>query len=257
MSESSRRRLETVAIIVGYAMSRLDDRYLQSQGVRTWKAAFDRAAKALQVRAASLKNLRDEFDPFHDNMRKGWRHRPLRPNRQRVMGDLSEVSDDALLESVNRILGGDETATEELLDSLIEVRPAVHNVAERLLTGRRAENFFLSNCESWTGIPRSQVLDRRDSALGFDFAVAGLPERAIEVKGLRGHAGAIQFTDREWSEAKIRRAEYWLVVVGNITATPIFRLWKDPQSVLSAQCRYQRSVAAVWNSRVTLEADRG
>ena len=254
MSESNRRRLETVAIVVGYAMSRLDDRYLQSQGVRTWKAAFDRAAKALRVRSASLKNLRDEFDPFHDNSRRGWRNRPLRPNRQRVMGDLSEVSDDALLESVNRILGGDETATEELFESLVEVRPAVHNVAERLLTGRRAENLFLTECESWIGIPRSQIVDRRDSALGFDFAVAGIPERAIEVKGIKGHSGAILFTDREWSEAKVRQAEYWLVVIGNITATPIFKLWKNPHHFLGAQCRYQRSIAAVWTSRVTLEA---
>ena len=253
MPESSRKRLETAVIVVGYAMSRLDDRYLQAQGVRTWKTAFERAAKALRVRPASLKNLRDEFDPVHDNVRKGWRHRPLRPNRQRVMGDLSEVSDDALLESVSRILGGDEAATEELLDSLIEVRPAAHNVAERLLTGRRAESLFLSNCESWIGIPRSEVLDRRDSALGFDFAVAGLSERAIEVKGLRDHSGAIQFTDREWSEAKIRQAEYWLVVVGNIAATPMFRLWKDPHRVLNVRCRYQRSVAAVWTSRVAME----
>ena len=113
MPESSRRRLETVAVVVGYAMSRLDDRYLRSQGVRTWKAAFDRAAKALRVRATSLKNLRDEFDPFHGNSRRGWWDRPLRPNRQRVMGDLSGVSDDALLECVNRVLAGDEPATEE------------------------------------------------------------------------------------------------------------------------------------------------
>lgn len=208
---------------------------------------------ALRVPPASLKNLRDAFDPFHDNARRGWRHRPLRTSRHRVMGDLSEVSDDALLESVNRILGRDETATEELLDSLIEVRPPVHNVAERLFTERRAENLFLSNCEAWVGIPRSDILDRRDSASGFDFAVAGLSERAIEVKGLRGDSGAIQFTDREWSEAKIRGTEYWLVVVGNVVATPFFRLWKDPQRVLSVQCRYQRSVAAVWTSKVALQ----
>ena len=153
---------------------------------------------------------------------------------------------------MGRILCGDEKATEDLLDSLVEVRPAVHNVAERLLTGRRAENLFLRNCESWVGIPRSNVLDRRDSALGFDFAVAGLSDRAIEVKGLKGHSGAILFTDREWSEAKIRQAEYWLVVVGNITETPIFKVWKDPHRVLSVQCQYQRSVAAVWASRVAL-----
>lgn len=236
-------------------MSRLDERYLRSQGVRTWKTAFERAAKALRVKPTSLKNLRDEFDPVHDNSRKGWHHRPLRPNRQRVMGDLSEVSDDALLESVNRILGEDETATEELLDSLIEARPPVHNVAERLFTGRRAENLFLSNCETWIGIAQSEIVDRRDSALGFDFGVAGNSERAIEIKGLRGDSGGIQFTDREWSEAKIRRTEYWLVVVGNVAATPVFRLWKDPHSLLNAQCRYQRSVTAVWTSRVALKGE--
>ncbi|OYV74328.1 MAG: hypothetical protein B7Z74_02485 [Deltaproteobacteria bacterium 21-66-5] len=252
MPESRRQRLETAAIVVGYAMSRLDERFLQSQGVRTWKTAFERAAKALRVAPTSLKNLRDEFDPFHDNARKGWRHRPLRQSRQRVMGDLCEVSDDALIESVNRLLGRDETATEELLDSLIATRPPAQNVAERLLTGRRAENLFLSNCEAWVGVPRSDVLDRRDSALGFDFGVAGFSGRAIEVKGLKGDSGAILFTDREWAEAKVRRGEYWLVVVGNLSATPIFRLWKDPHRALSVQCRYQRSVVAVWTSRVSL-----
>ncbi|MEN6577272.1 MAG: DUF3883 domain-containing protein [Phycisphaerales bacterium] len=254
MSETNRKRLETAAIVVGYAMSRLDTRYLQSQGVRTWKAAFDRGAKALGVRAASLKNLRDEFDPVHDNRRRGWRHRPLRPNRQRVMGDLSEMSDGALLECVGRILGHDESATKELVESLVETRPPAYNVAERLFTGRRAENLFLENCESWIGVPRRKVIDRRDSAQGFDFGVAGVPQRAIEIKGLKGSAGAIQFTDREWSEAKIRQADYWLIVVGNVTANPVFGLWKDPQRALRAQCRYQRSIAAFWTSQVTLQA---
>ncbi len=253
MGDSKKDRLGTVSIIVGYAMSRLDERYLAAQGVKTWRTAFSRAAEILEVPPASLKNLRDEFDPFHDNPRRGWRHRPMRPNRQRVMGDLSELSDDALVECVNRILGRDEKATDELFDSLVGVRAPAHNVAERLFTGRRAENLFLENCESWIGVLRPNVVDRRDSALGFDFGIAGIPQRAIEVKGLKGLSGAIQFTDREWSEAKVRRNEYWLVVVGNVTATPVFKLWKDPQRVLAAQCRYQRSVAAVWTSRVALE----
>lgn len=252
MLKTNRKRLETAAIIVGYAMSRLDIRYLQSQGVRTWKAAFDRGAKALGVPPTSLKNLRDEFDPFHDNRRRGWWDRPLRPNRQRVMGDLSEMSDEALLECISRILGQDVDATEELVDSLMQVRPPAYNVAERLFTGRRAENLFLENCQSWIGVPRSEVLDRRDSASGFDFAIVGMPQRAIEVKGLRGYSGAIQFTDREWSEAKLRQADYWLIVVGNVTTTPVFRLWKDPQKILHAQCRYQRSITALWTSRVAL-----
>ena len=150
MSESNRKRLETVAIVVGYAMSRLDDRYLRSQGVRTWKAAFDRAAKILAGATTSLKNLRDEFDPFHDNSRRGWWDQPLRPNRQRVMGDLSEVSDDALLESVNRILEGDKPAT-RVARFACRIPARAHNVAERLFTGRRAENLFFASASRGLG----------------------------------------------------------------------------------------------------------
>ena len=46
----------------------------------------------------------------------------------------------------------------------------------------------------------------RFRAFGFDFAVEGIPERAIEVKGMKGDSGAILFTDREWSKAKVRQA---------------------------------------------------
>jgi hypothetical protein len=62
-----RVRLETEAIVVGYAMSRLDMAYLQAQHCRTWKEAFEQAAAELDIRPASLKNLRDEFDPVHNN----------------------------------------------------------------------------------------------------------------------------------------------------------------------------------------------
>ena len=41
--------LETSALIVGYAMSRLDTEYLAARGYRSWKAAFADAGKLLNV----------------------------------------------------------------------------------------------------------------------------------------------------------------------------------------------------------------
>ena len=124
------------------------------------------------------------------------------------------------------------------------------NVAERLLTGRRAEEYFLSHTRPLLNVDVSDVLDLREAARGFDFGVRGREEMAIEVKGIKERRGGIQFTDREWSEAKYRGNDYLLVVVGNLIAEPIAQVMPNPHAVLDAQCTYQKSVSAVWRSVV-------
>ena len=135
-------RLDTEAIVIGYAMSRLDPQYLSARNCKSWKDAFAEAADALSVRSASIKNLRDEFDPVHPNSRQGWHKRALRKNRQRVLDELQDVSDAGLLELVGRIVRRDEEPIIEAIDTLSNVTRVVHNVAERLLTGRKADDVF-------------------------------------------------------------------------------------------------------------------
>ncbi len=245
-------RLETEALVVGYAMSRLGSGYLAARGLPTWKAAFEEAGRNLAVNPNSIKNLRQEFDPFHTG--RGWRNRPVRSSRQRVLGELCEVSDDALLELIVRILARDQDATAPAIDVLAAPPPpVVANVAERLLTGRRAEEYFLEHCARLIQVPRADLLDRRQAACGFDFGVKNDATRAIEVKGLKPLRGAIQFTDREWTEAKLRRENYCVVVVGNLAAEPVARVFHDPHDVLAARCTYQTSVTAVWRSTVSVQ----
>jgi hypothetical protein len=251
MPTSSRKPLlQTSALIVGYAMSRLDHAYLQARRCNSWKEAFSQAGKLLNVAPASLKNLRDEFDPVHGNARQGWRNRPLRPNRQRVLGELCDVSNDALIEMIDRILHHDPDAVQEVVTPLSKPAERVHNVAERLRTGRLAETFFLENSMRIAGVLESLILDHRMLARGYDFGVQKRADIAIEVKGLKQSRGGIAFTDREWREATIRRADYWLVVVGNIEANPIARLIHDPSNALKANCRYQTTISAIWQATV-------
>jgi hypothetical protein len=40
----NRTRLETEALVIGYAMSRLDQGYLSARRCSTWQQAFDEAA---------------------------------------------------------------------------------------------------------------------------------------------------------------------------------------------------------------------
>ena len=242
--------LETSALIVGYAMSRLDRVYLEAHNLKSWKEAFRRAGEALKVAPASIKNLRDEFDPVHGNARKGWKDRPMRPNRQRIMGKLCDVSDAALLEMIDRILAHDPDALHEVVTPLSKPAARFHNVAERLRTGRLAEAFFLANSKKIANVAASLILDHRELARGYDFGVQKRESIAIEVKGMNQKRGGIIFTDREWSEAKARRADYWLVVVGNVEANPVARLFPDPTATLRAECKYQTTIAASWRANI-------
>lgn len=244
------RLLNTSTIVIGYAMSRLDDAYLRAFGHPSWREAFTQAGQRLSVTPASFKNLRDEFDPLHGNARRGWHNRPLRKSRQRVLAELCETSDDALLELVSRILAHDREALAQAVTPLARPQRLVHNVADRLLTGRLAEQYFLDNSHSIAGIARAEIIDRRHDACGFDFGAQRDAALAIEVKGMKTSRGTILFTDREWSEARLRAAAYWLVVVGNLTRAPVAKLIRDPRASLSATCRYQRTVSAQWTTTV-------
>ncbi|MGI8857089.1 MAG: DUF3883 domain-containing protein [Thermomicrobiales bacterium] len=253
--DESRTRLETEELVIGYAMSRLDEEYLRARQYTTWQQAYKEAATALSRLPTSFKNLRDEFDPVHPNKRVGW-HRnnpqPLRPNRQRVLDELQDVSDDALLELVARILRREEDAIAEAIDSLGVVTKVAYNVAERLLTGRRAEEFFLAHSARLVGIETSHILDYRQAARGFDFGILDKPEYAIEVKGIKQKRGDIQFTDREWTEARYRGENYLLAIVGNLVAEPVARIIPNPYTALFATCSYRTSIAAVWRSTVSV-----
>jgi len=169
-----------------------------------------------------------------------------------VLDELEVLSDDALLELISRILSQDEEAVGTAIDSLAVTTRVAHNVAERLLTGRRAEEYFLEHSQELIGFTTSQIIDLRQAAVGFDFGIDSRPELAIEVKGIKQHRGDIQFTDREWSEAGYRGEQYWLAVVGNLAAEPIARIIRDPHMALAARCSYKTTIAAVWRSTVSV-----
>ena len=252
MADSTQReRLKTEAIVIGYAMSRLDRYYLEARKLVTWEQAYDEASKSLSRPMQTFKNLRDEFDPFHVNPRRGWHQRSIRSDRQRVLDELRDVSDEAIVELVDRIIRRENETTQIAIDSLATVNGVARNVAERLLTGRLAEEFFLTHSESLVSVPTADVVDMRYSAQGYDFAVRDRPECAIEVKGLKATRGVIQFTDREWREAGIRRCNYWLVVIGNIAVEPTTRVIHDPCTVLTARSVYRQSIVVEWHSSVS------
>jgi hypothetical protein len=253
MADSNKReQLETEAIVIGYAMSRLDQAYLAARGHSRWNVAYNEAAGALAKPANTFKNLRDEFDPVHANPRHGWDAREMRASRQRVLDELCGVSDAALLELVDRVLKQDVDSTAEAIDSLAEVNHIAANVAERLLTGRLAEEYFLEHSMPLIEVPRTDILDFRQNACGYDFGVKHAEHWAIEVKGLKQFKGGIVFTEREWLEAGQRKENYWVVVIGNLIGQPTCSIFRDPHISLKAQSRYRHQLVVDWHAYISL-----
>jgi hypothetical protein len=246
----SRQVIEYESLIVAYAMSRLDKRFLKERGLPSWNAAFKTIGSQINTKPASLKNLRDEFDPIHENTRRGWLNRPMRPNRQRVIAEFSELSDEGLMEIVSRIFSRDSIVTADIVEPLAASRKRVENVAERLRTGRKAEEFFIRESQNICGINKGDLLDKRTDAQGFDFSVISRPSLMIEVKGLSIAVGDILFTDREWEMARQNRAEYWLIVVGCLSDQPRAKLHVDPFGSLQVRSVIERCTRVSWRSRI-------
>ncbi len=233
-------------------MSRLDHRYLYCRGLNSWREAYREASKSLMEPDATFKNLRDEFDPIHLNPRKGWHMRPLRANRQTVMEELKEVSDDALMVLVEKILSHADTEVKDAIDALARITKTAANVAERLLTGRRAEEYFIANCSDLVNVLPQHLVDLRNAAVGYDFGITHDRGTAIEVKGIKEQQGNILFTDREWVEAKLRKDRYLLVVVGNLVDIPKAVVVRNPSGRLMVSCRYQKSISVTWSSTISI-----
>jgi len=222
---------------------------LDELGFVSWRQAF---IATLDVPHNSMKLLRDEFDVFFANGRRGWLHRDPHPSRLRILSEFEAVSDDALLDIVRRILAKDQDVIQEILPLVSSPPSRVANVAERLLTGRRAEEHFMRTCLEIIEVPTTALVDLRHTACGYDFRADPLPGVAIEIKGLKSMRGGILFTEREWSEARDRRENYWVVVVGNLAAEPLARVFPDPVKVFDATCQVVKSASTVWTAEASV-----
>jgi len=228
-----------LAMVVAFYLSKFGEEGLARLGFRTYKQAFEEVGRSLHVNPNSVKNWRDEFDPYYDNGRKGWYQRGIRPSRQQVMATFDDLSEDALRVVVLDIIKPEarpkvETELHSVLkkikasDNRKKTTKKVEYVA-RGPTGRMAEEFFISRFRAGL-TPFSGVLrDRRDDGVGFDFEIiAQRNSKLVEVKGLAKESGGITFTDKEWRVANEAQDDYFLGLVIQVPASPKIGFVQNP-----------------------------
>lgn len=102
--DEGRRSKKQAGLIVSYYLSRCDMKAVRALGYRNFSEAFEKIGDILNENPNNIKNMRDEFDPYFDNGRRGWYQRELRASRQEVYDQMSQYTDQQLENIVKEIL---------------------------------------------------------------------------------------------------------------------------------------------------------
>ncbi len=221
-------------ILCGLFLSHFDHAALEYLGFESFTEACNTLGYALQARPASIKNYRDELDPYFPNPRQGWHKRPLRDHCRRIMDDYKEATLAQLGDLIKELL-----SPVNELDSLPEVKRVLthrdgsesSSFAKRLITGRAAEQYFVSNYEQMPEFSGQSLTDTTLWGCGFDFKLSTAENDsycAVEVKGLRARFGQIQLTELEHEMAGALTNRYYLVLVRNFAEDPFHTIIRNP-----------------------------
>lgn len=247
-----------LAMIVAFYLPKFGDGGLQALGFKSYSQAFKAIGHCLSVKPNSVKNWRDEFDPFYDNQRKGWYQRELRQSRRKVMLAFDDLSESALRAVVLDIITPEaRPKVETELHSVLKEIEAVERTkasytnkdyVPRGFTGRMAEEFFVSRFYAGLTPFAGTLRDCRDDGGGYDFAIGDdVGYSLLEIKGIAGHSGGITFTDKEWLVAGQVQDRYFLGVVIQVIESPKIGFLQNPARHLSPAYNAYTMVSVTWN----------
>ena len=80
------------AVLMGIFLSKFDRKALEVFGFDGFWQAFNTLGYSIGIPPRSVKNYRDEFDPYFSNPRKGWRNRELRDYCRVLMEETESFS---------------------------------------------------------------------------------------------------------------------------------------------------------------------
>jgi len=240
-------------MIVGLYLSKFDSLGLRSMGFGSFKEAFNVLGYALGERPASIKNYRDEFDPYFSNPRKGWHKRPTRASCREILDEYRDLDLGVFTALVNSFAGVASTPDQPDVGQPGLVEPP-STAASRMITGMAAEKYFQSVYASIPLFVGRRLEDTTLLGCGHDFRLHAPGDDdflAVEVKGLRGKAGSISFTPREYEVARSMGERFILFVAKNFVEAPTHEIIANPAGgALSFAKREHVVISTTWTTSV-------
>jgi hypothetical protein len=235
-------------IVAGLFLSKFDIKGLRALGFDGFSEAFNAIALSLNSNPASLKNYRDEFDPYFPNPRQGWHKRAIRKYCKKIMDEYGELDIDAfsVLLKTEISVAGDVDILEE------NVSPSENNTfAKRLITGQAAEKYFEDVYNKLPEFQDFSLVNTTRLGCGFDYQMLKdeTPFLAVEVKGMASATGAIMLTSKEYKIAQFLEDRFYLFVVRNFVEKPYHTIFQNPlKSKLVFDRREAVTVQVSWST---------
>ena len=236
-------------ILTGLYLSKFDKEGLDALGFESFVEAFNVIGYALEARPASIKNYRDEFDPLHDNARKGWHKRPRRDYCMAIKEKYDHLALPEFVDLIRSLTGAMEDASKPI-EGTQKKSGVAGGFAQRLITGLAAEHYFQSQQPKISDFCFSTCTleDTTKLGCGYDFRLwpqATNQFLAVEVKGIKDRAGSLALMEREHDSAEELAERYFLFVVKNFRELPFHEIHQNPLQGPLAFTRKERVVVQV------------
>lgn len=237
-------------ILAGLFLSKFDEAGLRILGFGGFSEAFNVLALSLKASPASLKNYRDEFDPYFPNQRKGWHKRPIRQYCKSVMDKFGGMDIDAFASLIKTEISvaGDLAIIEEQIDT-----QESNTFAKRLITGQAAEKYFETVYKTVSPFQNCELVNATALGCGFDYRMVTGADSflAVEVKGMTTLTGVVQLTSKEYRVAELFRDRFFLFVVRNFAEKPFHTIFQNPlKSDLVFERREAVTVRVSWSTSI-------
>jgi hypothetical protein len=240
-------------ILAGLFLAKYDALGLESLGFDSFTEAFNVIGYALGGNPASIKNYRDEFDPFFPNNRKGWHKRPLRDYCSRVLETHKHIGLEDFSALIKSFFGYDDNSDSQL-QAENRTEDEDTSFAKRLVTGLAAEKYFESVYATLSIFQGYAVENTTRLGCGYDFRLRSEANEdflAVEVKGLQSSTGNLSLTPKEYKLAGVLSARFFLFVVRNFREAPFHDIYQNPLSAGIQFARKERVVIQVsWSASV-------
>jgi hypothetical protein len=233
------------AVIISYYLSRFNNEALNNLGYNSWKDAFEDLSEKLQINKHTIKNWRDEFDPFHGH-RAGWHQRQPRKTISNIISQFEQLEEYDIRPIVEEILNGNhiELPSIDTSETTVISNPIF---ILRGPTGRKAEQYFIEYHRVKNLPFAGTLIDTRDLGCGYDFEInMDIQKHFIEVKGLASNSGGLLFTNKEWETARREREKYTVCLVSNLNESPEISFINDPFSKLNPRKNIIQTVQIQW-----------
>lgn len=152
MLDENRQKVNIIAYYTSRHLNEeIDGKIIKSVSYK--KLGFENRSKTIEaiarkfgVKGSYFKNMEDSYDAIHDNHRKGWYQRALRPAQQKIIDSFKDTNEQELLQIVKSLIENETTNAisiiEQKINSGIEEEATnddlenIHQFARRIRKGQ-------------------------------------------------------------------------------------------------------------------------